>query len=114
LEGCTVSTDAMGCQKTIIDSILSKGGNFVVGLKKNQASLYNAVVDYSKEHGEKPANLIEDAFEDSHGRNVRRQYFALTLPKEAEPFSLPAIKSIIATDLKFSIGLDGMFLLNSL
>ena len=98
LEGCTVSIDAMGCQTTILESILSKGGEFVIGLKKNQPSLYNAVVDYSKEHGEKPVNLIEDHFDDSHGRLVRRRYFAFPLPKEAEPFSLPGIKTIIATE----------------
>ena len=98
LEGCTVSIDAMGCQTTIMESILSKGGHFVIGLKKNQPSLYNAVVDYSKEHGEKPANLIEDAFDDSHGRNIRRRYFAFPLPKEAEPCSLPGIKTIVATE----------------
>lgn len=98
LDGCTVSIDAMGCQAAIMESILSKGGDFVIGLKKNQPSLYNAVVEYSKEYGEKPVNLIEDHFDEGHGRVVRRRYFAFPLPKEAESFSLPGIETIIATE----------------
>ena len=70
----------------------------MIGLKKNQPSLYNAVVNYSKEYGEKPENLIEDKFDDSHGRLVRRRYFAFPLPTAAESFSLPGIKTIVATE----------------
>jgi predicted transposase YbfD/YdcC len=98
LDGCTVSIDAMGCQSVIMESILSKGGDYVIGLKKNQPSLYTAVVTYSKEHGEQQDNLIEDHFDDSHGRLVRRRYFAFALPEEAKPVSLPGIKTIIATE----------------
>ena len=98
LDGCTVSIDAMGCQAVIMQSILDKGGDFVIGLKKNQPSLYNAVVAYSKEHGEQQANLIKDSFDDSHGRLVRRRYFAFPLPEDAQPATLPGIKTIIATE----------------
>lgn len=98
LQGCTVSIDAMGCQKGILESILNKGGDYVIGLKKNQPSLYNAVVDYSREYGEKTVNLIEDKFDDSHGRHVKRRYFAFPLPEKAKPFTLPGIRTIIATE----------------
>lgn len=98
LEGCTISIDAMSCQKNILESIVSKGEEFVIDLKKNQPLLYNAVVDYSKVHGEKPDNLIQDGFDDSHGRSVRRRYFAFPLPKQVEPFSFPGIKTIIAKE----------------
>ncbi|WP_419421591.1 hypothetical protein ACNVED_16955 (plasmid) [Legionella sp. D16C41] len=70
-------------QTSILKSILSKGGNFVIGLKNNQPLLFNAVVDYSKKYGEKPVNLIEDQFDDSHGRLVRYRYFAFSLPEKA-------------------------------
>ena len=98
LKDCTVSIDAMGCQEAILKAIIDKGGDFVVGLKKNQPSLYNAVVAYSKEHGEISDNLIEDKFDDSHGRSVRRRYFSFPIPKEAKGFSLAGIKTIIATE----------------
>ncbi len=98
LEGCTVSIDAMGCQTVILESIINKGGDFVIGLKKNQPSLYNAVISYSKEHGENQGNLIEDYFDESHGRLVRRRYFAFPLPENAKPVALPGIKTIIATE----------------
>lgn len=98
VEGCTISIDAIGCQEEILKKIIEKGGDFVIGLKKNQPSLYQAVHDYSKEHGEKPCNLIEDAFDESHGRSVRRRYFAYPLPEEAKPFAFTGIKTIIATE----------------
>ncbi len=84
LEGCTVSIDAMGCQSVILESIINKGGDFVIGLKKNQPSLYNAVISYAKAHGEQESNLIGDSFDDSHGRLVRRRYFAFPIPEAAK------------------------------
>lgn len=35
LEGCTVSIDSIGCQRNIMQAILNKGGNYVIGLKEN-------------------------------------------------------------------------------
>lgn len=61
--------------------ITKKGGDFVIGLKKNQPSLYNAVIKYHQEHGENKENLIHDEWDDSHGRCVRRRYFAYSLPE---------------------------------
>ena len=98
LEGCTVSIDAMGCQEKIIKAIINKGGDFVIGLKKNHPSLYKTVVDYSKKYGEISANLIEDKFDNSHGRSVRRRYFSFPLPESSKPFSFDGIKTIIATE----------------
>tara|TARA_B100001079_G_C16359375_1_gene492141 strand:+ start:104 stop:1216 length:1113 start_codon:yes stop_codon:yes gene_type:complete len=98
IEGCTITIDAAGCQEAILQKITEKDGDFVIGLKKNQPSLYQAVHDYSKEHGEKPEHLIDDGFDESHGRLVRRRYFAFPLPDTAKPFALTGIKSIIATE----------------
>lgn len=36
LQGSLVSIDAMGCDKPTADKILSKGGNYLLALKKNQ------------------------------------------------------------------------------
>ena len=35
LEGCIVTIDAMGCQKTIAGKIIDKGADYVLGLKGN-------------------------------------------------------------------------------
>ena len=66
LEGCTVSIDSIGCQRNIMQAILNKGGNYVIGLKENQPYLYNAVVSYAASEGAKPKNLIADYFDESH------------------------------------------------
>jgi predicted transposase YbfD/YdcC len=40
IEGCLVTMDAAGCQKEIIETVLSQGGEYLVALKKNQGLLY--------------------------------------------------------------------------
>ena len=41
--GATVTLDAMGCQKTVAQAIIDKGADYVLGLKGNQGTLYEAV-----------------------------------------------------------------------
>lgn len=43
LENCTVTIDAMGCQKSIVNQIVERGGDFVIGLKGNQPTLASEV-----------------------------------------------------------------------
>lgn len=40
LEGCIVTIDAMGCQKTMAKTIVEKGADYVLGLKGNQGNLH--------------------------------------------------------------------------
>src|SRR5688572_981258 len=54
LKNCIVTLDAMGCQKTIAGQILDRGADYLLGLK---------------------ARPVFDAFDDSHGRLVRRRVF---------------------------------------
>jgi predicted transposase YbfD/YdcC len=82
LEGTTITVDAIGCNKTVIDAILNQGAHYIIGLKKNQPSIYEAVVEYACDQGTQLNNLISDSFDDGHGRCVRRRYFAFTLPEE--------------------------------
>lgn len=42
----TLTIDAMGCQKAIADLIVKQGGNYVIGLKGNQQSLHDEVVNF--------------------------------------------------------------------
>ena len=43
LDGCTVSIDAMGCQKDITQKIVEKKGDYILGLKSNQKELLEQV-----------------------------------------------------------------------
>jgi predicted transposase YbfD/YdcC len=43
LAGCTVTIDAMGCQRHIVSTILKKGAHYILAVKDNQPSLFFAV-----------------------------------------------------------------------
>ena len=98
LQGATVSIDAMGCNEAIISKILDQGAHYLIGLKKNQPKLYEAVEQHIEKIGSSPENLVEDYFDDSHGRCVRRRYFAVDVPEEIKSLGFTNMKSIIATE----------------
>jgi predicted transposase YbfD/YdcC len=43
LEGAVVTTDAIGCQKDIIDTLKSKGADFVLPVKDNQSNMHKDI-----------------------------------------------------------------------
>ena len=43
IKGCTVTIDAMGCQREIAKQIVNQGGDYVFALKGNQGGLYEDV-----------------------------------------------------------------------
>jgi predicted transposase YbfD/YdcC len=46
LAGCLVTIDAMGCQKKIAAKIVEKGADYLLALKENHPTLYEAVTGY--------------------------------------------------------------------
>ena len=46
IENALVSIDAMGCDRTIVERILLKKGDYLMALKRNQKSLYEEVSDW--------------------------------------------------------------------
>ena len=69
LEGCTVTLDAMGCQKAIAGAIIEKKADYVLTVKDNQGELREQVV---KVLGMKPAVEKEVTLDAGHGRIERR------------------------------------------
>ncbi len=98
LEGSTVSIDAMGCNDKIMQMILAKGAHYVIGLKKNQPTLYAAVCAYAETEGTDTKYLIKDYIDKSHGRCVRRRYFAFEAPDSMIPLAMPNMNTVIATE----------------
>ena len=43
LNGATVTLDAMGCQKAIVEKIINADGHYVIAVKGNQGALYKAL-----------------------------------------------------------------------
>ncbi len=73
----------MGCQTAIAEQIRDQGGDYLLALKSNHKKAYTAVKQYFHQHIEhhlalRTAEHFFDAFDDSHGRTVRRRVWTLT------------------------------------
>lgn len=73
--GSTVTIDAMGCQKRIVEKIREKKADYVLGLKGNQPSLYQDVKLYFE--SELP-QYAAHTLEKDHGRVEKREYYLET------------------------------------
>ncbi len=76
LEGCIVTIDAMGCQKPIAETIITKKADYVFGLKRNQNTLYDDVKLYFEDPGftDDPHDYHE-TIDGDHGRVETRRYW---------------------------------------
>jgi predicted transposase YbfD/YdcC len=104
IKGCIVTIDAMGCQTAIAGQIRDQGGDYLLALKGNHKKAYHAVKKYFHEHIEQqgawrtPAHFF-DAFDDSHGRTVRRRVWAITdLPALPELAKWPDLHTVIVVE----------------
>ena len=78
IKGCIVTIDAMGGQTAIAEQIRNQGGDYLLALKSNHKKAYRAVKQHFHQHIEhqvawRTAENFFDAFDDSHGRTVRRR-----------------------------------------
>ena len=79
LENSLVTLDAMGCQTKIAQHILDQKGDYLLVLKANHRQDYQTVKAHFIDGTTPYPNakfLCSDAFEESHGRLVRRRIFA--------------------------------------
>jgi predicted transposase YbfD/YdcC len=85
LEKAVVTIDALGCQKDIAEKIVAGGGDYVLALKGNQQTLHEAVQETFQEHLEndfaKVAVSSHEEQESSHGREDRRIYYQISVPR---------------------------------
>jgi predicted transposase YbfD/YdcC len=102
LKGAIVTLDAMGCQKDIAARIRAKGADYLLGLKANHGRAFEAV----REHFERTCfgcgsggRPVFDAFDESHGRLVRRRVFVSSAARELEPLSgWPELTTVLAVE----------------
>ena len=83
IKGCIVTIEAMGCQTHTVKQIIDQEGDDLLTLKRHQKQTYHAVTMYF--HNQIEHNLtwrdeqhVFDAFDDSHGRMVRRRVWRLS------------------------------------
>jgi predicted transposase YbfD/YdcC len=76
LKNSIVTLDAMGCQKAIAGQILEREADYLLVLKANHGKAFLAVKECCDQHCfARGATPVFDAFDDSHGRLVRRRVF---------------------------------------
>jgi predicted transposase YbfD/YdcC len=97
IKGAIVTIDAMGTQKKIAAQIVAGGADYVLALKGNQETTYQAAIDYLDQHvenglAEARCHLTE---EQGHGRHETRTYLQMRVPKTLPGFaSWPGLKTI--------------------
>jgi predicted transposase YbfD/YdcC len=99
-----VTIDAMGCQTAIAGQSRDQGGDYLLALQRNHKKASKAVKQYFHAHIEphlawRTSEHFFDAFDDSHGRTVRRRIWAITdltaLPELAQ---WPALQAVIGVE----------------
>ena len=99
LRGCTVSIDAMGCQRNIAGKIIDGGGDYVLSLKGNQGNLHEQVKDFFETAHKSKFEAVKyehhHELEKNHGRIEERDYWLVALPDYFEGTSRwPGLKGI--------------------
>jgi predicted transposase YbfD/YdcC len=126
VKGCIVTIDAMGCQTQIAKQIIDQEGDYLLALKRNQKKTYHAVTAYFHDQIEHNLSWRDDqnffdAFDDSHGRTVRRRVWSLSdlspiadLDKWEGLNSIVAVETIRQAHSQAEITSDYRFYLSSL
>lgn len=83
IEGCTVTIDAMGCQRKIAEQIYEQGGDYVLAVKENQGSLYTRITSVFSSMQGKQLDAMwyrqHKTIDGDHGRVETRNYTVLPL-----------------------------------
>jgi|GWRWMinimDraft_5_1066013.scaffolds.fasta_scaffold15376_1 predicted transposase YbfD/YdcC len=99
LEGNIVTMDAMGCQRAIAQQIIDQKADYILALKGNQKKRHQAVVNYCQRNCLAPGSPRKpdyDAFDESHGRLVRRRGWVYPVNDElAQLHDWPGIRNIV-------------------
>lgn len=86
VEGAIVTIDAAGCQKNIARQIVEGRGDYLLALKGNQRSFFQAAEDYVADHAvDDFARIAVSRYEEeetSHGRKEHRYYYQVDVPTD--------------------------------
>jgi predicted transposase YbfD/YdcC len=111
LANSIVTLDAMGCQKAIADRILERSADYLLVLKANHGTAFTAVQEHCDHHcfaRDATDRPVFDAFDDRHGRLVRRRVFAC--PEAADLEALAAwsgLRTVLAVETIRSVNGSG-------
>jgi predicted transposase YbfD/YdcC len=99
LTGTLITIDAMGCQKEIVQQIVTGGGDCVIAVKDNQPKLLAAIETFFLDDLERDREDLKypshETREDGHGRIDERSYYLAKVPRDFAPRKdWPWIKAI--------------------
>src|SRR5436305_11747272 len=102
LRGCLASLDALACQPGIAQRIMARGGDYLLALKGNRKRAHAEVKAWFAANAFALGGSLRpcfDAFDESHGRLVRRRVFACP---DAGVFATladwPGLKAVLAVE----------------
>jgi predicted transposase YbfD/YdcC len=102
LEDCLVSLDALACRPEVAGHIVGRGGDYLLALKGNRKKAHTEVRAWFAANAfasGAPLRPCFDAFDDGHGRLVRRRVFACT---DLAPFTTlqdwPGLATVAAVE----------------
>jgi predicted transposase YbfD/YdcC len=102
LAGCLVSLDALACQPAIAERVVGRGGDHLLALKGNRKKAHAEVKAWFAANAfalDAPLRPCFDAFDDGHGRLVRRRVFACA---DLAPFATlkdwPGLATVVAVE----------------
>src|SRR5690348_5216451 len=102
LAGCLASLDALACQPAIARHVLARGGDYLLALKGNRRKAHAEVKAWFAANALALGASLRpcfDAFDESHGRLVRRRVFACT---DLAPFAAladwPGLATVAAVE----------------
>jgi hypothetical protein len=102
LRGCLVSLDALACQPGIAERIVAQGGDYLLALKGNRKKAHAEVKAWFDANAfalGAPLRPCFDAFDESHGRLVRRRVFACPdVGVFATLADWPGLKAVLAVE----------------
>ena len=87
IQGCIVTIDAMGCQKSITKAIVASEADYVLNLKANHPHLHGEVASWFEacqaSEQSQPAHSyhLECASTNNHGRIERREHWLMEVPE---------------------------------
>lgn len=89
IAGCIVTTDAMSCQKATAAQIISQQANYILAVKDNQPTLFEAIkmrFEYIDEHPfEREGYSSKEDYDKGHGRIESRRCDVISLA-ENDPY----------------------------
>ena len=99
LAGTLITVDAMGCQKEIVEQVVTGGGDCVIAVKDNQPKLLGAIQDFFLDYPERDLEDLRyrshETLDSGHGRIDERSYYLAKVPRDFGPAKdWPRVKAI--------------------